>query len=191
MIYIKRNIRGYYREYSEPFDTNINNNIGVTYEDFLDNKWVPLSDEQILFHQENPGASIKEVWDMQLNEKTIEKVRYDKLREIDQYDSSDNVNSFTIGGVQMWLTVQERQQIATQISASEAVERDVMTRWFNGHEFSFPIAQWKQMLVALEIYAGDALNTTEMHKANVMNLETIEAIEDYDITEQYPQKLIF
>jgi hypothetical protein len=36
-----------------------------------------------------------------------------------------------------------------------------MTRWYDGISFTFPITNWKQMLVALEVYAGDAKNTTE------------------------------
>ena len=66
-----------------------------------------------------------------------------------------------------------------------------MTRWFNGHEFTYPIASWKQMLVALEVYAGDALNVTEAHKAAVDALETIEAVDNFDITAGYPEKLSF
>ena len=91
----------------------------------------------------------------------------------------------------MWLTVDERQQLATQISANEAVGRETMTKWFNGTEYTFTIAQWKQMLVAVEVYAGDALNVTESHKAAVNALSTIEAVESYDYTTNYPPKLVF
>ena len=191
MIYIKRNIEEIYREYPEPFNPELNSNLGTTYEDFLCNKWVPLTDEQIAFHEQNPTASVKEVFDMQIYEKPIEQVRQQKLQQIISYDNSDNVNSFTIGEIQMWLSVQERQQLATQISASESIGRETMTRWFNGIEFTFTISQWKQMLTLLEIYAGDALNITEMHKANVKALTTVEEINNYDITAGYPQKLTF
>jgi len=57
-----------------------------------------------------------------------------------------------------------------------------MTRWFNGNEYTFPLSTWKQMLIALEVYAGDALNTTEKHKAAVQALESIEEVENYDYT---------
>jgi len=61
-----------------------------------------------------------------------------------------------------------------------------MTRWFGGQSFTFPIKTWKSMLTALEVYAGDALNVTEEHKATVNSLLTIQDIEDFDITEGYP-----
>jgi hypothetical protein len=47
------------------------------------------------------------------------------------------------------------------------------------------------MLVALEVYAGDALNVTEAHKAAVNALETIEEVDNFDITVGYPEKLSF
>ena len=66
-----------------------------------------------------------------------------------------------------------------------------MTRWFEGQEFTFPIATWKQMLVALEVYAGDALNVTEAHKAAVNALNNVEDVDNYDYMTGYPDKLHF
>lgn len=124
-------------------------------------------------------------------ERTLEQAKHEKIFEIEDYDRSEAVNSFTIGNQTMWLTVDERQQLATQISSNEAIGRDTMTRWFNGHEFTYPIASWKQMLVALEVYAGDALNVTESHKATVNVLNDIESVDNFDITVGYPEKLSF
>ena len=121
----------------------------------------------------------------------LERAKASKIAEIEAYDQSDAVDSFTINGQSIWLTVEERQQIATQISANEAVGRDNMTRWFGGHSFTFPLATWKQMLVALEVYAGDAINVTEAHKAAIEALATIEDVEAYDFTANYPTKLSF
>jgi hypothetical protein len=64
-----------------------------------------------------------------------------------------------------------------------------VTKWFGGQQFTFPISAWITMLNALEVYAAEALNITEMHKANIMAMNSIEEIEDYDITEGYPEKL--
>ena len=121
----------------------------------------------------------------------LEAAKQEKIQEIEEYNVSDSVNEFTINGSPMWLTYEERAQIATQISANEAAGRTSMTRWYNGYEFTFPLTTWKQMLVALEVYAGDALNVTEAHKAEVMALTTIQEIDDYDITDGYPNKLNF
>lgn len=124
-------------------------------------------------------------------EQLLKRAKQEKIAELEAYDQSDAVDSFTINGQSMWLTVEERQQIATQISANEAVGRDNMTRWFGGHSFTFQLATWKQMLVALEVYAGDAINVTEAHKAAIEALATIEDVEAYDFTANYPTKLSF
>ena len=124
-------------------------------------------------------------------EELLEQARMMKLQELEDYDNSEAVNSFVLGGQTMWLTVDERQQLATQINASEAIGRESMTRWFGGVSFTFPLAIWKQMLVAVEVYAGDALNVTEAHKAAINALGTKEEIEAYDFTVGYPEHLVF
>ena len=190
-VYIKLSIPSHFVDFEESLNPEEYNNIGATYEDYLDNKWVLLSDEQVAFYEANKGASVKEVWDMQLRQRTIDDAKNEKLSAIAEYDKSEAVNSFTIGNMTMWLTVSMRQQLATQISANEAMGRDTMSKWFDGHEFSFPISVWKQMLIALEVYAGDALNVTEYHKSAVKALESIEEVDGYDITAGYPEKLHF
>lgn len=66
-----------------------------------------------------------------------------------------------------------------------------MTRWFGGNSFTFPIATWKQMLIALEVYAGDAINVTESHKAAINALTTVADVEAYNFETGYPTKLVF
>ena len=193
--YIWKNIRGYYVEYPEEIDANYwEGQIGETFQDFLDGKWVLLSDEQVAFHNEHPNATVSQVLSTELPVepvRTIEQAKAEKKAQINDFDSSNAVNSFSINGNDMWLSVEERQQIATQINANEAAGRENMTRWFNGVSFTFPLNTWKQMLTALEIYAGDALNVTESHKASVDALDSIEAVDSYDYTVGYPTKLVF
>ena len=45
------------------------------------------------------------------------------------------------------------------------------------------------MLNAVEVYASEALNTTESHKAAINSLDSIEDIEEYDFTIGYPNKI--
>ena len=195
ITYINKNHRGYYVEFPEEIDSVYwEGQIGSTYEDFQSGKWVKLSNEQVAFHNEYPSASVREVLKMELDpvhERTLEDAKFEKKEQIAQYDSSEAVNSFTIGNAVMWLNVNERQQLATQIQANEVIGRNDMTKWFNGVSYTFQIDVWKQMLTALEIYAGDALNVTEAHKAAVDALQTIEEVDNYDFTTGYPEKLSF
>lgn len=119
----------------------------------------------------------------------------EKLTQIDMYDSSENVNSFTINDTPMWLDHELRQQIKTSVEAYIAVNNNDatvnVTKWFNGTEFTFPAASWLQMLAALEVYAAEALNVTESHRAAVMAMTRRKDVEDYDYTAGYPEKLVF
>ena len=192
VTYIRNIIPGYYIEFDEEIDQEYwAGKIGYNYQDFLDGKWVLLSDEQVAFHNEHPEASIEEVLNTELHKKTLEEAKEEKIKQIEDYDRSDNVNSFTINGYQMWLTVEERQQLSTQVTANKAIGRETMTKWYGGNEFTYPIVKWEQMLVALEVYAGDALNVTESHKATVNAMTSIEDVDNFDITQGYPDKLIF
>lgn len=192
--YIKKSIPSEFVVFAEPLKSEEYDNLGETWQDYLDNKWVLLNEQQVAFHRSNPTASVKEVFDMQLAPaplRTLEQAKREKLQQIEEYDQSEAVNSFTLGNQSMWLTVNERQQLATQISANEAIGRETMTRYFDGQEFTFPLAAWKQMLVALEVYAGDALNSTEAHKIAVNALKTVEEVDSYNHEANYPEKLNF
>lgn len=112
-----------------------------------------------------------------------------KVAEIEEYDASSAVNEFLLGGVPMWLDAQTRQQLRVSIEAYQATGTESVTKWFGGKEFTFPTSAWLTMLNALEVYAAEALNVTESHKAAVMALGSVEDVESYDITQGYPQKL--
>lgn len=112
-----------------------------------------------------------------------------KLFQINDYDTSENVNIFYLAGHPMWLDAQTRQTLRISIESYQAIGAQNVTKWFGGQQFTFPISAWITMLNALEVYAAEALNITEMHRANIMAMDNVGEIEDYDITEGYPEIL--
>ena len=187
------------------------NAIGITNETEQFPEMERLSDQQVNFffdHSERPYGEMTQYRAMmitvdyeaeegkeddltEVKALALHDIKEYRIKQIEEYDASDAVNTFYINGQPMWLTVQERQQLATQISANEAIGRETMTKWFNGNEYTFPISLWKQMLVAVEVYAGDALNVTESHKVAVAAIEDADEALAYDITAGYPEKLRF
>ena len=125
------------------------------------------------------------------NAQKLAAAKAEKIAQIETYDSSDAVEQFTINDVPMWLNHELRQQIRTSAEAYSAMGAETMTKVFNGAEFTFPIATWIQMLNALEVYAAEALNTTERHKNAVQAMTRRKDVEDYDYTTGYPEKLTF
>ena len=112
-----------------------------------------------------------------------------KLMSINVYDQSDDVNLFYLADQPMWLDAQTRQTLRISIESYQAMGTEQVTKWFGGQQFTFPTTAWLTMLNALEAYAGEALNVTEAHRAAVMAMTSVEDIENYDITQGYPQKL--
>lgn len=125
------------------------------------------------------------------DEEKLIAAKLEKITQIENYDASSNVEQFTINGIPMWLGHELRQQIRTSVDAYEALGYTDVTKVFNGIEFSFSINAWRQMLNALEVYAAEALNTTERHKNAVNLMDNIQDVIDYDYTTNYPLKLSF
>ena len=101
------------------------------------------------------------------------------------------VRPHVILGSDLWLDAATRQQLKISLDAYAAMNAETVAKWFNGIKYEYPLDTWYQMLNALEVYASEALNTTEEHKSNILKLDTIEAVQNYDFTQGYPEKLAF
>lgn len=121
--------------------------------------------------------------------KTLEECKAEKVNEIEAYDASDAVNSFELGGTVMWLSFDERARIRQSIDAYRGEGKQEMTKWFGGKEFRYTLDEWETMLNKLSVYASEALNVTESHKAEVEALTDVEAVRSYDVSKGYPDKL--
>lgn len=114
------------------------------------------------------------------------------IKLIDQYDTSNAVNSFSLGGLELWVSRADRTTLKVRFESELAAGLTSTTLWYG--LIPIPIAditQGLQMLVALEVYASQCYDTTAAHKAAVMALESVEAVLSYDYTQGYPDKLEF
>jgi len=122
-------------------------------------------------------------------EELTERSREDKLMEIDAYDNSRSVNIFYLAGQPLWLDAQTRQTLRISIESYQTMGIESVTKWFNNQQYTFPTVAWLQMLVALEVYAAEALNVTEAHRSAVRRLTSRVEIDKYDVTVGYPEPL--
>lgn len=122
-------------------------------------------------------------------EELTERAREDKLMEIDAYDNSRSVNIFYLAGQPLWLDAQTRQTLRISIESYQTMGIESVTKWFNDQQYTFPTTAWLQMLVALEVYAAEALNVTEAHRSAVRHLTSRVEIDEYDVTVGYPEPL--
>lgn len=196
ITYIKFDVLKHYVELNEELNENLYNNIGETWADYLLNKWVKLSDEQVQFRIDNPSASVKEVFEMKIEEvivpeKTIEDYRKEKIEEVRHYDESGEVNMFYIQGLEVWLDKQTRTGLKLRFEAELAMGKEETSLWYNNMQFPLTLEAAMQMLYAIEIYASACYDNTQKHIAEIEKLKTEEDIENYDFTVDYPEKLNF
>ena len=193
--YIKLDISGYYIDFDELFNPDLYNNLGETYQDFMKNKWVLLSDEQVAFHVEHPSASVKEVWDMQLTPepvRTLAQAKREMIDKIDNYDTSSDVNGFTVNGViDGWFTPEERSNYKSSIDAAKLLGISALTFFLGDMEMTVTPTQAEYMLAQIQLYADQCFVVTKEHKIAVEAMETIKAVDSYEYRIGYPNKIDF
>lgn len=143
-------------------------------------------------YYEKSKSKIYQKWE--LLSYALEDVINMKLAEIDAYDTSSAVNEFYMGGMSMWIDRDTRASLLTTITAEEANGRTTTTIWTMTtppFPVELPIVMCRALLQQLEVYAKDAFGVTQQHKAAVCQLTTIDDIEVYDHTADYPEKLTF
>lgn len=113
------------------------------------------------------------------------------IEEIIRYDSSKEVNEFYIQGIPVWLDKATRSGLMLRFNSELALKKDTTTLWYEGQSFTLPLNTAMQMLYALEVYASECYDNTQLHLANVEKLETLEEIKKYDYRVGYPEKLQF
>ena len=121
----------------------------------------------------------------------LDQAKKKAIRKIDEYDTSVNVNSFKLNGVDVWLSKDTRVGLMNSISIEKAAGKEQSVLWFNSICVTVNCDSAIQMLSALELYALDCYNKTAQHKINVQNLSSIEEVHNYDYTQGYPSKLEF
>ena len=124
-------------------------------------------------------------------EPTIEDYRRDKIREIERYDSSPEVNGFYIDDQEMWLDKATRVGLKLRFDAEIASGQTNTTLWYEGTPFNLELANAVQMLNAIELYASACYDNTQMHIAYVKVMEDLETLKNYDYRTGYPEKLRF
>ena len=108
------------------------------------------------------------------------------LKKIEQYDKSDNINSFIYKGNKYWLDKQQRSCMKT-VAESGLESIEIV---FGDISITLPSEFVKQFILALEAYAYKCYVNTAKHLQIAASLENLEDILNYDYTTGYPEKII-
>lgn len=121
----------------------------------------------------------------------LEKAKEKVLKEITAYDTSIEVNSFKLNGVQVWLNKDTRVGLMNSITIEKNAGKTKSVLWLNGICITVNCDAAIQMLSALELYALACYNKTAEHKLAVSELMDVTQVKNYDYTSGYPEKLSF
>ena len=122
----------------------------------------------------------------------LEATRQNVLGEIAEFDTSDAVNSFTLGNVETWLNRDDRVCLMHSLEVSQLKGETTYGLCVEGMGVvTLPILTIKGMLDDIEFYAIQCYKRTFEHKGAVNALTTCTELVNYDYTEGYPQKLHF
>lgn len=134
---------------------------------------------------------------MKLNERDehvrdINDAKSEKIRDIDIYDNSESVNSFTINNeITAWFTPSERVNYKNSIESAKLLEVKELSLFINGTLMTIPTEVAERLLATIQLYADTCYITTQQHKNIVEAMTEIEDVDNYDYTVGYPERLNF
>ena len=128
-------------------------------------------------------------------EELLDKAKADKIAELETYDDSDAVNSFTIRTQDCdfieWLDPYKRNNASRAIESAKKLSIPTLTTAIGDIPLTLATEDADLYLAQLEIYAVTCTGVTASHKAAINALKTVEEVEGYDFTQGYPEKLVF
>ena len=134
---------------------------------------------------------IKVDCDLEEELSSLDYAKKQALKKINEYDVSDNVNSFFLNGTKVWLNKDTRVGLMNSLTIEKNSGKETSTLWFGNIKLDINTEAAIQMLSALELYALKCYNKTAEHKVNIENMTSVEDVVNYNFTEGYPDKLNF
>lgn len=186
------------------------NDIGESYLDFLAGKWVLLSEEQVLFKEEHPDATVKEVFNMKLVEKVDEDIavnelaraKSDKLEAIYQQDSQSNKFFISVisegkevANSEFWMDKDLRNSLLNVTLPALQQNGDTTTRlWSNTippTSIEVPIDWALNCIPIVEVYAKKTYDLMQGNIAKVYEAQSVDEINRIDVESGYPPYITF
>ena len=191
------------------------NDIGNSYLDFLAGKWVLLSEEQVLFKEEHPDATIREVLDMKISENEPEPSQAEvieaevfnraKDRKLDEIRAQDaKSNKFFISVIsegkevansEFWMDKDLRNSLLNVTLPALQQNGDTTTKlWSNTippTSIDVPIDWALNCIPVVEIYAKKTYDMMQGNIAKVYAAKTVDEINSIDVDSGYPTYITF
>lgn len=188
--YLIRSVKGSYWSGDYDLDPSMYD-MGTTYEDYLNDKFIELSDAQLQFHQDNPKASVREVIAMELDpsapepmeEEILQNAKSKKKREIAEYSGSEDVRSYYLDDTRFWIDRDDRIRMANDIDIAESKNQalfDLTT------DLTVDTDVAREILMDIGDYDNSCDVAEKRKMEEVEALTTKEEVESYEVKSGWP-----
>lgn len=188
-IYIQKDTTTIYVELDFLLDEN-SYEIGTTWEDYKNGKWVLLSEEQVAFREENPDASAEEVFNMELNpeppgptpEELLKQAKNNKIAELGRLHSS-KLREFKYNNNPIYMDYYQRlikkdeANIAKKSGDSSILLGDV----------SVDVDSVEYVVDAITVYEQQCNVSFTDKMSQIDSCESVEEVETIVVDDSYPE----
>lgn len=135
------------------------------------------------------AAGYVEVKEVETFEERLKNAKEAKIREIEAYAQSDNVNILYFNNTPTWLDKETRANYKLSLDAAELLKENEVAFVVEGNITKLSIEQARMLLAKVQRYADDTFIVTSKHKIEVEKMEKAEEVEAFDVAADYPQPL--
>ena len=135
------------------------------------------------------AAGCVEVEEVETFEERLRNAKEAKIREIEAYAQSDNVNILYFNNTPTWLDKETRANYKLSLDAAELLKEKEITFVVEGNVVKLPIEKARMILAKVQRYADDTFIVSSRHKLEVSKMDKVEEVEAFDITADYPEPL--
>lgn len=135
------------------------------------------------------AAGCVEVEEVETFEERLNEAKEAKIREIEAYAQSDNVNILYFNNTPTWLDKETRANYKLSLDAAELLKEKEITFVVEGNVVKLPIEKARMILAKVQRYADDTFIVSSRHKLEVSKMDKVEDVESFDITADYPEPL--
>lgn len=118
-----------------------------------------------------------------------------KIAELEDYDTSDSVNSFEVvkdgQRITDWIEPDKRSNYRGSLEDCVLLGVTDIEVPIGGMLIPMTVADARVKLAQVQLYADRCAMVTEAHRAAILALSSVEAVEAYDFTVGYPERLSF
>ncbi len=150
--------------------------------------YTPNNNEASINEQED-NNDIEYIEIISIGIQSVDKIKKHLLDALNEYDSSSEVNVFYFNNKTYWLDVNTRNAIYHSCELFEKSGMTMYKLWLDDVYVMLSIDNLKEFLIDLEKYAKRCYDVTAEHKAEIIKLDKIEDILNYNISLEYPDPI--